>query len=340
MLGSLYSGVTGINAAGYTMSVVGNNIANTGTTGFKAGYTSFADILSQALGGAAGGSQIGRGVAMTDVGTVFSQGSFENTTNGTDLAIEGAGFFIVGDSSGTYYTRAGSFIMDEEGYLVNPSGYKLQGHMIVNDVEGTTLGNINVGQVSSAPSQTGLFRIAANLDADTANTGTYSTTITVYDSLGSAIPLTITFEKTAGSRVWQYDVSIPGDLGSVMAGSTGTIEFDTAGALVNIGGGAIASDTTFEIGNLVDGAATFTISWDIYDKDNAIPTEDLTQYADTSDTNYLWQDGYSPGSIQTISVDQDGQIMGLFTNGQTRPLAQIVLGDFISPWDKPEPKDD
>ncbi|KPJ58484.1 MAG: hypothetical protein AMJ42_03185, partial [Deltaproteobacteria bacterium DG_8] len=111
MLSSLYSGVTGITAAGYTMSVVGNNIANSNTIGFKSGYTSFADILSQSLGGAAGGNQVGRGVSLTDVGTVFTQGSFENTTNGTDLAIEGAGFFIVADDTGTYYTRAGNFIM-------------------------------------------------------------------------------------------------------------------------------------------------------------------------------------------------------------------------------------
>lgn len=331
MLGSLYSGVTGINAAGYTMSVVGNNIANSSTIGFKAGYTSFADILSQALGGAAGGSQIGRGVAMTDVGTVFSQGSFENTTNGTDLAIEGSGFFIVADGTGSYYTRAGSFIMDEEGKLVNPSGYELQGYMIVDGVAGTTLESINVGQVSSAPNQTGLFRIAANLDATTMTDGTYSTTITVYDSLGSAIPLTITFTKTATDRRWTYDVSIPANLGSV-AGGSGTIEFDTDGTLLSVDGTTVFDDVTFELGTLTSGAAVFTISWDLWDSDDTAPTDELTQYSDTSDTNFLWQDGYAPGSIQTISVDQDGKIIGLFTNGQTRDLAQVILADFISPW--------
>jgi len=126
MLSSLYSGITGITAAGYSMSVVGNNIANANTVGFKSGFTSFADILNMSLGGAGGGGhQVGRGVELTSVGTMYGQGSFENTTSGTDLAVEGNGFFVVTDSTGTYYTRAGQFIMNKDGYLVNPSGIRI-----------------------------------------------------------------------------------------------------------------------------------------------------------------------------------------------------------------------
>jgi len=335
MLSSLYSGVTGINAAGYTMSVIGNNIANSNTVGFKAGYTSFADILSQSLGGA-GGGQIGRGVNLTDVGTVFNQGSFENTTNGTDLAIEGAGFFIVADNTGTYYTRAGNFIMDDEGYLVNPSGFRLQGYGV--DATGaliTTMADINVGQISSAPNQTSTFRIAANLDGSATTGYQYSTTITVYNSIGEAIPLTITFTKQAGANAWDYVASIPGTMGTINPATTGTgaVEFDTDGNLVSVNGTTNFGDVDIFLELVAgSGGADFTVSWDLWDSATSAPTTDLTGYAAACDTSFLDQDGYAPGSIQAISVDQDGQIIGLFTNGQTRTLGQVLLADFISPW--------
>ena len=333
MLSSLYSGVTGINAAGYTMSVVGNNIANANTIGFKAGYTAFADILSQSLGGAGGGNQVGRGVSLTDVGTVFTQGSFENTTSGTDLAIEGAGFFVVADNTGTYYTRAGNFIMDDEGYLVSPSGFRLQGYTVDSTgALGTTLTDISLGQVSSAPKQTGLIQIAANLRGDETAGATYSTTITVYDSIGAAIPLTVTFTKLA-TNAWTYAASVPSAMGTVLAATnTGTITFDTDGNLTSVDGvGSPFLDKTFTVAPAT-GGATFDLFWDVWDSDAGTPTADLTGYADASNTNALFQDGYAPGSIQAISVDQDGGIVGLFDNGQTRTLGQVLLADFTSPW--------
>ncbi len=328
MLSSLYSGITGITAAGYSMSVVGNNIANANTVGFKAGYTSFADILNSGLGG---GLQVGRGVELTSVGTVFGQGSFENTTNGTDLAIEGNGFFVVGDPTGTYYTRAGQFIMDDEGYLVNPSGFKLQGYGV--DVAGTlitTLTDINVGQISSAPKQTSEFSVSANLKGDESAGETYSTTVTVYDSLGAAIPLTLTFTKLA-TNAWSFTPSVPAAMGSVLA-TAGSIAFDTNGDLVSIDGSASPFlDRTFTVIPLT-GGATFAVLWDVWDTDAWTPSTSLTGYANSSDTTYIDQDGYAPGSIQSINVDQDGILQGLFTNGQSRTMGQVVLADFISPW--------
>ena len=331
MLSSLYSGVTGLNAAGYSMSVVGNNIANSNTVGFKASYTSFADILSQSLGGAVGGNQVGRGVALTDIGTVFSQGSFENTTNGTDLAIEGAGFFIVADSSGRYYTRAGNFIMDEEGYLVSPGGFKLQGY--ATDATGaliTSVSDINVANVSSAPKQTSGFSISANLDGSARLGDEYSTTITMYDSIGEAIPLSITFTKLGTGNAWTYTASIPPSMGT--ATGSGTIEFDADGNMGTFDSSTTFSDKSIFIDLPGTGGADFTVTWDVWDSATSGPTTDLTGYAAASDTNALFQDGYSPGAIQTISVDQDGQIIGLFTNGQTRALGQVLLADFVSPY--------
>jgi flagellar hook protein FlgE len=330
-LSSLYSGVSGINAAGFTMSVIGNNIANSETVGFKAGYTSFSDILSQSLGGAVGGNQVGRGVNLTNIGTVFSQGSFENTTNGTDLAIEGEGFFMVADDTGTYYTRAGNFLIDDEGNLVNPSGFRLQGYGI--DGAGNLLptsGDINVGQVSSAPQVSSEFRIAANLDGSSATGQTYSTTITVYDSIGAAIPLTITFTKLATGNAWDYATTIPTGMGT--ATGAGSIEFDADGNLTTIDGAAASADKDIAIDLPGTGGADYTVRWDLWNADASAATTDLTGYAAASDTTFLDQDGYAPGAIQGISVNQDGQILGLFTNGQSRTLGQVLLADFISPW--------
>ncbi len=330
MLSSLYSGVSGINAAGYTMSVLGNNIANSNTVGFKSGYTSFADILSQSLGGAGGGNQIGRGVNLSDIGTLFTQGSFENTSNGTDLAIEGAGFFMVADDTGTFYTRAGQFIMDDEGYLVNPSGYRLQGYSA--DQTGnllTTIGDLNVAQVSSAPLETENFRIVANLDGRVQENGensVYATTITVYDSIGSAIPLTLTFTKTANPGEWDWNASIPASMDNGGTSGSGTIQFDTDGNLVSP-----ATDPVITI-DPTTGGAQFDVTWNIIDTTTGNPSGDMTGYANANDTFGLFQDGYAPGTIESVAIEQDGQIIGLFTNGQTRTIGQVLIADFVSPW--------
>jgi flagellar hook protein FlgE len=329
MLSSLYSGVSGISAAGYTMSVLGNNIANSNTVGFKGGYTSFADILSQSLGGAGGGNQIGRGVNLSDVGTLFTQGSFENTSNGTDLAIEGAGFFMVADDTGTFYTRAGQFIMDDEGYLVNPSGYRLQGYSA--DDSGnllTTIGDLNVAQISSAPLATENFRIVANLDGSAVENqpgSIYSTTITVYDSIGSAIPLTLTFTKTANPGEWDWDASVPTNLGT--ATGSGTLQFDENGNLV----APTDLDPTISIANTPSGG-TLDVTWTTVDPTSGALSGDITGYAAANDTYGLFQDGYAPGTVESVAIEQDGQIVGLFTNGQTRTIGQVLIADFVSPW--------
>jgi flagellar hook protein FlgE len=311
------------------MSVLGNNIANSNTVGFKGGYTSFADILSQSLGGAGGGNQIGRGVNLSDVGTLFTQGSFENTSNGTDLAIEGAGFFMVADDTGTFYTRAGQFIMDDEGYLVNPSGYRLQGYSA--DDSGnilTTVGDLNVAQISSAPLATENFRIVANLDGSAVQNqpgSIYASTITVYDSIGTAIPLTLTFEKTANVGEWTWTASVP--TGSGATADTGTIQFDDSGALTT----GTDVDPTITITGTPSGS-DLAIVWTTEDPATGDLSGDITGYAAANDTYGLFQDGYAPGTVESVGIEQDGQIVGLFTNGQTRTIGQVLVADFVSPW--------
>ncbi|NPV05707.1 MAG: flagellar hook protein FlgE [Syntrophaceae bacterium] len=206
---ALWIAISGLNASSKQMDVIGNNIANANTMGFKAGKAYFANVLSQSLsGGASGIMQIGQGVTVADVATQFSQGSLESTSSALDLAIDGGGFFIVRDDEGSqFYTRAGAFHIDGEGYLVDVNDYRVQGYP-----PGTpTLGDINTRNAQSAPVPSTTFSIGLNLDARTATGGTYNSSQTVFDSLGAAHTLAVTYMKNEGDGQWGMYVTLDGN---------------------------------------------------------------------------------------------------------------------------------
>ena len=198
MIGSLFAGISGLRANSTAMTVIGDNIANVNTTAFKSNKSSFANILSQSLGGSATDG-IGRGVDFWAVSPSWSQGSIENTSNATDMAINGKGFFMVEDEAGSaFYTRAGEFFRNNEGYLVNPDGLYLQGYPVSSIApDGTvTLGpieNINVpGESTTPPQATTTSTLNINLDSREAVGDTpMPVTQTIFDSLGNEIPLTL-----------------------------------------------------------------------------------------------------------------------------------------------------
>jgi flagellar hook protein FlgE len=165
---ALFSGISGLNTLGNAMSVIGDNIANVNTIGFKSSRSTFETVLAQSVAGASGTSQVGRGVALSAIDANFSQGSFESTSEPTDMAIGGKGFFMVrSDQTGLYYTRAGHFRFDEEGFMVNPADLYVQGwalDSVTGDIDGG-LTDIRIPVNSSAPNPTGMIDIAANLDA-------------------------------------------------------------------------------------------------------------------------------------------------------------------------------
>lgn len=167
MLTSLFTGVSGLSANGQGLSVVGDNIANSNTVGFKGSRTVFADILSSSLGGGAA-FQVGRGSFIQNVQAVFGQGTLETSSNPLDMAIEGDGFFILKDTSGAqYYTRAGQFTLDKDGNIVNPEGLLLQGKLLTG-IQAGQVSTINVASLNSPPNQTSSVTIAANLNSATA----------------------------------------------------------------------------------------------------------------------------------------------------------------------------
>lgn len=315
---ALYAGISGLNASAKEMDVIANNVANVNTVGYKGSTTYFADVLSQSIsGGSSGSMQVGRGVMVTDVGTQFSSGSFETTESGTDVAIDGSGFFIVNDSdNASYYTRAGSFHLDNSGYLVDTNGYKVQGYNFFGS--GTGVGDISLNNVQSAPETTSTFSVGVNLNADTATGETYTTTQTIYDSLGEAHDLSITYTKT-GTGTWGFQCAL--DNVNATSQSYSTLSFDSDGNLVtptdnSITFAALSNGATIGSGNVV--------TWDLTSSDALT----INGYASTSVINSLSNDGYASGMLKSLSIGSDGIINGFFTNGQTADLGQIVLADF------------
>ena len=332
MIGSLFAGISGLSANSTAMTVIGDNIANVNTTAFKSNKSSFANILSQSLGGSATDG-IGRGVEFWGVSPSWSQGSIESTSNSTDMAVNGKGFFMVEDDSGSvFYTRAGEFSFNKDGFLVNPDGLYVQGYTVSSvAADGTiSLGameNINVpGESTTPPQATTTSTLDINLDAGAAVNDTYSSTQTVYDSLGNAIPLTLTFTKTA-ANAWTASVSVPTGTVTTPAADVGitnaNLTFDGNGNL-NTG-----SDPSITLSNLVNGAADITINWDLFDTAGTT-YGDLTQYAASSTTNFNTQNGYAAGNLRGVSVDEKGVVTGAYSNGQLTPLYQVVLADFPS----------
>ncbi len=227
---ALYSGVSGLNTNGQAMSVIGNNLANTNTLGFKGSRTVFADLLSSSINGSGGQSQVGRGVGMSKVDQIFSQGTFESTESNLDVAIEGDGFFILkqpGDET-AYYSRAGSFRFDQDGYLVNPEGLRVQGKAFdANGALGS--GDPSDIQVESSGlvqgNVTSTLQLTTNLDStepkvsvtpfDYAdpNTYNYSSSVQVFDSLGNPHLLSTYFSKI-GDNEWNASWSAEQDDGT------------------------------------------------------------------------------------------------------------------------------
>ena len=341
MIGSLYAGISGLNANATAMSVIGDNIANVNTTAFKSNSVTFASVLSQSLTGS-GGNSIGRGVQLGGMSQSWSQGTLETTGNGTDLAINGKGFFMVQDEAGlTYYTRSGGFNFNADGNLVNPDNMIVQGYSVDTvNADGTftlgAIGDISITGATSSPSATDEIAATLNLDAGATSTlpDTHTTTISVYDSLGNEIPLTIIFTKNATDRSWNVAASIPSTAGTSAAITAGgvaltSIEFDEDGKLEGITDSTSTvhtTDPTITLALTNGSTASQAISWSLFD--NNLSNDKVTGYASPSTTSFLSQDGYAAGTLQGVAVDEKGVVTGYFTNGELPPLFQIALADF------------
>jgi len=321
----MYSGLSGLNCYGETMGVVGDNIANLNTTGFKYSSVHFEDLMSQLVPTGSGPGQVGRGSRISEISTVWQQGSLETTADEVDVALTGTGFLILKDglTQSLYYTRDGNFSLNDEGYLINAHGYRVQGKAI-DPVTGTPSGvdtDIVLTQNYAAPKATTDVDMVMNLDANAAVAGTYNTAITVYDNLGNAHSLDMQFTKDA-ANTW----SISGNLDGV----------DITANITDQGGGG-PSDMVFDANGTMLSGGLYSIDLSAYNVGTVnldtrnTPGGSTTQYAASSVTNYASQDGYGPGFLQRISINNEGIITGHYSNGQIIPQYQLTLARFNAP---------
>ncbi|HYD40121.1 MAG TPA: flagellar hook protein FlgE [Anaeromyxobacter sp.] len=356
LLTALSSGTTGLQASALELSVVGDNIANAGTIGFKGARATFEDALTQSVIGGTG--EIGLGARLQSVQKILTQGALTSTGIATDLALQGNGFFIVnGNHNGqtaNFYTRAGQFTVDRDGYMVNIEGLRVQGFPA--DAAGVISGlpgDLLIGTASATPRATNSITIKANLQADApilglgipsdglfhatdpGLTSNFSTSLTLYDAMGAAHQTQVFFHKNA-ANTWDWHAMTDGrgltsgTPGVLQEIASGTLTFDGQGRLtgstMDTGAGAPVFDPiapggtqtlTFNFGDPVPGGGTGLAG--------------ITQFASASASTFIGQDGFGSGQLASIRIDTLGNINGIFTNGQSRTLGQVAVAGFSAP---------
>jgi flagellar hook protein FlgE len=329
--------LSGLTADSSALDVVGNNLANLNTTGYKDSTVSFYDLLQQSVAG--GSTQIGGGVSAPQTERVFTQGSIQATGGNFDAAINGNGFFVVQNPAGaTLYTRAGNFQLNTQGNLITATGQMVQGWSAQNGVVNTSgpTGNITIpSNALQTPSATLNMALSINLDAAGVSgqpSGSFSTPIQVVDSLGETHDLTINFtEQSAGN--WNYEVDIPGaDLTAGTAGTpssvaTGSLTFDANG---NLTSPTAPAQVPISITGLADGANDLNINWNLAtDKGTGTPL--VTQFANTSAVSASTQDGVPASQVTSVSIANGGAITAQFSDGSQVVVGQLALASVSNP---------
>ncbi len=325
--------LSGLTAASDALSVISNNLANLNTVGYKDSEASFRDLFYQAVGsnGANDPTQVGEGVAVDSVPANFSNGDLQATGVDTNAAITGNGFFATEASNGEMqFTRAGNFTTNASGQLITQDGQLVMGYPAVNGVISPTqtLAPLQVDQGQLIPgAATSTMQTQTNLNANAAVGTSFSTPLTVYDSLGNSHVLTYQFTKTA-ANAWSYQITLP----AADTGGTGAPTVISSGALTFSANGTLATPaapvTGIAITGLADGASPMSLTWNLQDTaGNSLVTQSSAASA-TANTN---QNGYASGTLTDFTIDSDGTIEGSFSNNQTLALGQVVLANFSNP---------
>jgi flagellar hook protein FlgE len=328
----MYIGTSGLQAESTALGVVGDNISNASTIGYKDNRALFADML----GGQLNGQEIGGGVKIAGTQTLFGQGTLEQTGNPLDMAIQGNGFFVVNGEhdgvSSNYYTRDGQFQLDSSGNIVDSQGLKLQGYGV--DGQGNrsgSLGNLAIGSMTSPAVPTGTAGLDIQFNSSTPTNGKtfdpanpnstndYQTSETVYDSLGNSHQVDVYFNKTADNQ-WTWHAMTDG--GQLTGGTPGTATQLGTGTISMNSDGTFASETSgaasvsFAGGAAPNQAVTFDFT--------GSSQTDVAQSSQISANN----DGHPGGTLTDFKVDPDGKITGTFDNGQQLVVAQLATATF------------
>jgi flagellar hook protein FlgE len=321
---SFQQGLSGLNAAAKNLDVIGNNVANAGTVGFKQSQTQFADVYANSLTGA-GGSGVGIGTKVAQIAQQFTQGNITSTNNPLDIAINGGGFFRMDTGGEVTYQRNGQFQLDRMGFIVNPTGARLTGYtanaagvlstgspapLSINTADLAPRVTSEVGAVLNLDSRSTSLA-AASFDMNDPTTFHSSTSVSVYDSLGNQHSLQTYYVKTAPGT-WSVFASTDG----AAATAAGTLSFDSSGALTT------AMPFTIPVAVTTGAATPFNVDVDFTGS---------TQFGSSFSVNTLNQDGYTSGRLAGFNIGADGVLLGRYTNGQSAVLGQVVLASFANP---------
>lgn len=324
---SFQQGLSGLNAAAKNLDVIGNNVANANTVGFKQGVANFSDVFAASMGGG-GGTQIGIGTQISGIFQQFSQGNITVTNNPLDVAINGQGFFRMSNGGEISYSRNGGFGLDKDGYIVDGDGNNLTGFPAVGGaIVPGVLTNLQLSSTDLLPKATENMRVGVSLAAGDPVLPTagfvatdpssynFSTASSSYDSLGQSHTLTLYFNKTA-ANTWDVNTYIDG-VAANGAGVT-TLTFDTTGLISS----TVAPTNLLKTAVLANGAAPLALTMDY---------GSMTQFGSGFGVNALAQDGFASGRLSGYSIDADGVVLGRYTNGQAQTLGQIALANFTNP---------
>jgi flagellar hook protein FlgE len=330
--------LSGLNANQQALSVIGNNLANINTVGFKSSSVEFSDLVSASVGGSgANPMQVGFGTTISQINPNFKQGGIESTGVPTNAAIQGAGFFVIGTADERAYTRAGDFSFDANGRLVTSDGLPVQGYTQLDPVTGQIISsgqptNIVVPPgVLRPPTATTQFANVSNLHANAVVGQTFTSSVQIYDSIGIPHVLTNTYTNT-GPGEWDYSIAVPGveitgdptDPPSVL--KAGTLTFDANGILGTVDGAA-AADVAIDGPAWNDGATATDLTWALFDATNVAT---LTGYSSPSATSSITQNGIAAASITSITIDPSGRIMASVGAGKTA-VGQLAIANFNNP---------
>lgn len=336
-------GLSGLNVASQSLDVIGNNIANANTAGFKQSHTQFSDMYANSLTGASGENR-GLGAMVADVAQQFSQGNITSTSNPLDIAINGNGFFRMSDNGAVSYSRNGQFHLDDNGYIVNNNNLNLTGYAADANgkVQAAAPTNLRVSTAALPPQPTTSFGLELNLDSrvevpiplptfNATDPTTYSGTTSgsIYDSLGNAHILSLYFQKNA-ANTWDIYATVDGasDAAGVPIGVT--LGGGPSQALTFDSNGVLTSPTT-PIDISVDLATIDPTLGATSPLDFTLDLNNSSQFGTSFGVNSITQDGYSSGTLAGFSIDGEGYISGNYTNGEARTLGQIALATFTNP---------
>jgi flagellar hook protein FlgE len=325
--------LSGLQASSSALQVIGNNLANLNTDGFKNQTLSFGDIFSQMQGTSGNGDpiQIGSGVQIEGTSSNFTNGSVSSTGTASNMALLGNGYFVVSKNGETSFTRDGDFSVNSSGQITTADGDLVMGFPATNGTVSTSgvLAPITVNSNGTVPAAaTSSFGVDANLDSASTLGTTFNTPITIYDSLGTSQSLNIQFTNT-GTNAWSYSVTLPGSATGASAATTtlasGTLAFNSSGQMTSPTGTVPAINVT----GLTDGAANMSLTWNL-DDTSGNPT--ITQQNTASALNTTpTQNGFAGGALTGYSVLSDGIVQGQYSNGETLALGQVAVANFSNP---------